>query len=187
MRYNNLEVLFLGNPENGIYIGSLNEDIDLVYFKNQGLYGIHFADKPIMFPRLLEGPKYNLESLRFLPEPCLNKLPLETEIKGLRPNEWSKYSHESDKIIGIAANEGYNISFEGNIRPAIIEILDSIREVHKKMVADEDEPLQELIEIKDWKPCVDCECYQCFKLGECGVGCTNPNKQCVNNILEVLD
>ena len=110
----------MGNPEPGIYTGSLNEDIVLVYFKNKGTYGVHWADVSY------EG----WDTTRMV----RSKQPLETGIDGLRPNEWTKYSHETEKVIDIAAKHGYTINFEANIRPAIIEIMDSIRVVHQEMV-----------------------------------------------------
>jgi hypothetical protein len=168
-------VLFLSNPENGIYTGKLNEDIDLVYFKNEGTYGVHYADKTYQH-------WYDNSWKR-------SKQPLESRIKGLKPNEWTKYSSESDNVIGIAANNEYPIklTFEGNIKPAINEIVLSIREVHKQMIEEKllDNLESTLIEIEDWKNCFECGCYHCYQKGLCGTGCDNPNMQTCNNILEV--
>ena len=169
----------MSNPENGIYIGKLNEDLDLVWYHNKKSYGIYWTEKPILFPRLPEGPKYNLESLRFLPTKWPHKEPIKTGLIGLPLKNWSKYGNETEEIIQIGSDEGYDLSFEGNIRPAIIEILDSIRLVHKELGEElEDENEDNLIVMDDWNACDGCECYNCYEHGSCGSDCNNPNKQC---------
>jgi hypothetical protein len=160
----------MSNPEPGIYLGNLNEDLDLLFFNENSTFGIFYTWKPVTSRS----------------EPWPHKMPLESSIPCTNPRTWSKYSKETYKIIEIAANHGDEIGFESHIRPAIIEILDSIREVKELILAEKElEPI--LFKVKKWKSCPECECYLCYQKGLCGTGCENPNKICTNNILEVLN
>ena len=151
----------MSNPENGIYLGTLHEDLDLVFFKEFNTFGIFFSDKPINF----NSPKWP------------HKIPLKTAIPCNNPRTWNKHCDETQIIQEVAWNEGYNLDFENNIRPAITEILDSIREVREEILKKKH--LESLfIKIKNWKPCKDCKCYKCYRTGECGSSCENSNKQC---------
>jgi hypothetical protein len=155
-------VFILSNPENGIYIGKLNNDLDLVWFHQLCTFGIYWTEKPI-----------TIQS-----KPWPHKQPLTPNIEAMPLKNWSKYGTETEQIIDRAYEEGYNLTFEGNIRPAINEILDSIRNVHHELSEELEELDEGIIHIPGWKNCQDCECYKCYKIGQCGKECENPNKQC---------
>lgn len=163
----------ISNPEKGVYLGNLTEDLDLVYFSKNKTFGVFYTEKLITAKN----------------EPWQHKMPVETDLNCSHPRTWNKYSKETEKVINIALAHGDEIGFESHIRKAIIEILDSVREVNKLMTTDEvqSNENEDLILIEDWKPCKDCECYECYQTGDCGHGCENPNKQCIDFETEIKE
>lgn len=115
------------NPEVGVYLGHLCQDLDLVFFSKYSTFGIFYTSKEITS----KSP------------PWPHKMPLETAIICSHPRTWNKFCKETEKIIDVGYSEGYELDFENNIRPAITEILDSIREVKKELL---DQKLNEEIE-----------------------------------------
>lgn len=117
------------NPEVGVYLGHLCQDLDLVFFSKYSTFGIFYTSKEI--------------TSRSPPWP--HKMPLETAIICSHPRTWNKFCKETEKIVDIGFSEGYNLDFENNIRPAITEILDSIREVKQELLERELEEKEEVM------------------------------------------
>ena len=44
----------MSNPEKGIYLGHLCQDLDLLFFKEFNTFGIFFSDKPITYKEWTE-------------------------------------------------------------------------------------------------------------------------------------
>lgn len=163
----------MSNPENSVYVGNLTEDLDLVYFSKEKTFGVFYTVKPITSRS----------------EPWPSKMPVKIGIGCTHPRTWNKYCKETVSIIDIALTHGDEIGFESHIRGAIIEILDSMREINKLMMVGEvhSTEKEDLIIISDWKPCDECECYGCYQTGSCGEGCDNPNKQFVRVENEIFE
>ena len=128
----------MSNPEKGIYLGHLCQDLDLLFFNKYSTFGVFYSDKPITS----RSPKWP------------HKMPLKTAIPCNNPKTWNKFCKETELIQEIGWDEGHILEFEENIRPAVTEILTSIHKVKQKIL--EKKLLENESEEKKVKVCNYC-------------------------------
>lgn len=161
------------HPEKGVYYHPLNEDLNLFY---------HTIRKEFMV-------QYTIKTVTMNSPPWPHNQPLHPDpVRCNHPRTWNKHSREAQKIQQITGQKGYELHYETHIRPAITGILDQIRRTRQHLIQTEiNQQAYEdsLIRIDDWKNCPDCDCPdKCYQHGQCGTGCTNPQRQCQNNKME---